>query len=78
MGYDRQWLESCGSEDSNGRTLWALGPDGGALALAGACATGHCICSRRPARYADELGAPRAKAFAALGGYELLAGSARS
>ena len=25
MGYDRQWLEACGSEDSNGRTLWALG-----------------------------------------------------
>ena len=25
MGYDRQWLEDCGSEDSNGRTLWALG-----------------------------------------------------
>jgi hypothetical protein len=25
MGFDRQWLEACGSEDSNGRTLWALG-----------------------------------------------------
>lgn len=25
MGYDRQWLETLGSEDSNGRTLWALG-----------------------------------------------------
>ena len=25
MGYDRQWLESFGSEDSNGRTIWALG-----------------------------------------------------
>ncbi|MBO9582426.1 MAG: glycosyltransferase [Sphingobium sp.] len=25
MGYDRRWLEDIGSEDSNGRTLWALG-----------------------------------------------------
>src|SRR3546814_12347550 len=25
MGYDRRWLEEAGSEDSNGRALWALG-----------------------------------------------------
>ena len=25
MGFDRQWLEPAGSEDSHGRTLWALG-----------------------------------------------------
>ncbi len=25
MGFSRQWLESVGSEDSHGRTLWALG-----------------------------------------------------
>jgi len=25
MGFDRRWLEDRGSEDSNGRTLWALG-----------------------------------------------------
>lgn len=25
MGFDRTWLELCGSEDSHGRTLWALG-----------------------------------------------------
>jgi len=25
MGYDRRWLETEGSEDSQGRTLWALG-----------------------------------------------------
>jgi glycosyltransferase involved in cell wall biosynthesis len=25
MGFDRQWLEDTGSEDSNGRTLWSLG-----------------------------------------------------
>ena len=25
MSFDRRWLEDCGSEDSHGRTLWALG-----------------------------------------------------
>lgn len=25
MGYDRRWLEDVGSDDSHGRTLWALG-----------------------------------------------------
>ena len=25
MSYDRRWLEESGSEDSHGRTLWALG-----------------------------------------------------
>jgi hypothetical protein len=25
MGFDRSWLENTGSEDSHGRTLWALG-----------------------------------------------------
>jgi len=25
MGYDRQWLENIGSEDSHGRAMWALG-----------------------------------------------------
>ena len=25
MSYDRRWLEEAGSEDSHGRTLWALG-----------------------------------------------------
>src|SRR6185312_7787725 len=25
MGFDRTWLEDTGSEDSHGRTLWALG-----------------------------------------------------
>jgi hypothetical protein len=41
MGYDRQWLEECGSQDSQGRAMWALGTlvsrsrDAGPRALAG-------------------------------------------
>ena len=41
MGYDRQWLEACGSEDSNGRTLWALGDGRGRIAVGRHCATGR-------------------------------------
>jgi glycosyltransferase involved in cell wall biosynthesis len=71
MGYDRQWLESCGSEDSNGRTLWAL-------AVAATRSSSASIRDwalklfEEAAPYADELSAPRAKAFAAMGGLELL------
>lgn len=41
LSYSREWLEPCGSEDSHGRTLWALGAvvgrasDPGRLSLAG-------------------------------------------
>ena len=44
MGYDRHWLEESGSEDSNGRTLWALGV-AAARSHAGRSATGRKACS---------------------------------
>lgn len=71
MGYDRQWLESCGSEDSNGRTLWAL-------AVAATRPTSRGIRDwalklfEEAGPFADELSALRAKAFAGMGGLELL------
>ncbi len=66
MSYDRRWLEESGSEDSHGRTLWALGE----------CAGNDTDVSRR--RWAAELfktalptieefSSPRAWAFALLG-----------
>jgi len=66
MGFNRQWLEPAGSEDSHGRTLWALG----------ACAR-HSADPMR-AHWAAELfsealksvasfTSPRAWAFALLG-----------
>jgi glycosyltransferase involved in cell wall biosynthesis len=66
MSYDRRWLETQGSEDSHGRTLWALG----------ACARGDSDPSRR--RWAAALFkaalpavehflSPRAWAFTLLG-----------
>ena len=71
MGFARNWLESEGSEDSNGRTLWALGST---------AAEGHSISLRRWARIlfnesapiAFEFKSPRSWAFAALGALEVL------
>ena len=66
MSFERRWMEECGSEDSHGRTLWALGE----------CARGDAQPSRK--RWATVLFAealqvvesfrsPRAWAFALLG-----------
>jgi hypothetical protein len=66
MSFDRRWLEEAGSEDSHGRTLWALG----------VCARDDASVSRRQwaaALFAEALPAierfssPRAWAFALLG-----------
>ncbi|MBB3660219.1 glycosyltransferase involved in cell wall biosynthesis [Rhizobium sp. BK650] len=66
MGFDRRWLEDKGSEDSHGRTLWALGE----------CARSDATPSRRAwaaSLFAQALptvegfGSPRAWAFALLG-----------
>ena len=72
MGFDRRWLEDCGSEDSNGRTIWALGLTAAQApwpALRGWARKllDECI------EIAAELAAPRARAFAAFGCLELLA-----
>ena len=71
MSFDRRWLEDRGSEDSHGRTLWALG----------ACRRSDTSAARRQwaaALFAEALpsagsfGSPRAWAFALLGLDEVL------
>jgi hypothetical protein len=66
MSFDRRWLEDRGSEDSHGRTLWALGE----------CARGDASASRRrwatalfaeALRPAETFSSPRAWAFTLLG-----------
>jgi glycosyltransferase involved in cell wall biosynthesis len=66
MSFDRRWLEECGSEDSHGRTLWALGQ----------CARTDANDSRRQwaaSLFAEGLvttegfSSPRAWAFTLLG-----------
>lgn len=71
MGYDRRWLEACGSEDSHARALWALGTvigrssDEGARGLAG-----RLFDMALPATTA--FTSPRAWAFTILGCQEYL------
>ncbi len=71
MNFDRTWCEDEGSEDSNGRTLWAL------------AITARDIRSRKhrdwavslyeqTASIALDLGSPRARAFAMLGAVAML------
>jgi len=66
MSYDRQWLEEVGSEDSHGRSMWALGtavrlsPNDGTLSL----------CTRMFQEVLDKVTdftSPRAWAFALIG-----------
>ncbi|TNM65254.1 glycosyltransferase family 4 protein [Aliirhizobium smilacinae] len=66
MGFDRRWLENRGSQDSHGRTLWALGE----------CARSDANPSRRAwatalfsqaLPTAEGFGSPRAWAFTLLG-----------
>ena len=71
MGYDRRWLEESGSDDSNGRTIWALGvaasqsPDEGIRDWA-------LYLFNQTAPHVAELKALRTRTFAALGGFALL------
>jgi glycosyltransferase involved in cell wall biosynthesis len=71
MSHDRRWLEEAGSEDSHGRTLWALGTGAGRSANAGH----RLLCAEYfslglPA--VADFTAPRAWAFALLGIHEYL------
>ena len=66
MSYDRRWLEDQGSEDSHGRTLWALGecgrrdPDAARRAWA-------LDLFKASAPASERFSSPRAWAFALLG-----------
>ncbi|MBX9815858.1 MAG: glycosyltransferase [Sphingomonas sp.] len=72
MRFDRSWCEEVGSEDSNGRALWALGS-----VAAHAPLHKHRDWATRlfdeTAALAFELGSPRAQAFAMLGAAEIQA-----
>jgi glycosyltransferase involved in cell wall biosynthesis len=66
MSYSREWLEECGSEDSHGRSVWALGTVVGRCADPGRQSLGgHLFHAALPAL--ASLGSPRAWAFALLG-----------
>lgn len=71
MNFDRTWCEDVGSEDSNGRALWALG-----VTARDARAQKHRDWASSlfdaTASIALELGSPRARAFAMLGAAAML------
>jgi glycosyltransferase involved in cell wall biosynthesis len=66
LGYDRQWLENTGSEDSHGRALWALGSVLGHSQNAGLRgAAGRLFEAAAPA--ALSFTSPRSWAYCILG-----------
>ncbi|HWW59412.1 MAG TPA: glycosyltransferase family 4 protein [Sphingopyxis sp.] len=71
MGYDRRWLEDQGSEDSNGRTLWALG-HAAANAKSYDMRAWALYWFERSASVTDAFKSPRARAFALIGADKLL------
>ncbi len=71
MAYSREWLEARGSEDSHGRTLWALGAVASRSREPGRKRLGgELFHAALPA--VEELESPRAWAFALLGIHEYL------
>ncbi len=62
MSFDRRWLEECGSEDSHGRAVWALGAAAGCTSLPGlAPLASHLFIEAIPGLL--DLESPRAWAF---------------
>lgn len=74
MNFDRTWCEDTGSEDSNGRALWALG-----VTARDARTRKHrdwaTMMFDMTASLAFELGSPRAQSFAMLGAAAMLEAS---
>ncbi|KKI20109.1 glycosyltransferase [Sphingomonas sp. ABOLG] len=74
MNFDRTWCEETGSEDSNGRALWALG-----VTARDARTRKHrdwaTMMFDMTASLAFDLGSPRAQSFAMLGAAAMLEAS---
>ncbi len=70
MRYDRSWAEAVGSEDSCGRTLWAIGSTAADGATADLRIWARSMW-QQCAAIADEFGSPRAIAFAMLGAHRI-------
>lgn len=71
MNYDRSWCEDVGSEDSNGRAIWALG-DTAANSRLPSLRLWAANAFDAYAEIALEFQAPRSIAFAALGAAAML------
>lgn len=69
MSYDRRWLEDVGSDDSTGRTIWALGVCIG-RAVDRNTSTWAMSLMEKVLPSVTDMSSPRAWAFALLGIYE--------
>lgn len=67
MGFDRQWLEDKGSNDSSGRAIWALGVAAASAPTAGVQDWARSLFGEAIDHLAG-IDSPRAKAFKILGG----------
>ena len=67
MSYARRWTEECGSEDSHGRALWALGTVVGRSGDPGPAEPRRRSSSTPRCRRSPTFTSPRAWAFALLG-----------
>ena len=71
MSFERAWLEPVGSEDSNGRTMWALGVTAAQSPWSGLRDWAKMLFEHS-GRAMGELDACRARTFVALGAYAML------
>jgi len=71
ISFERKWSEQCGSEDSHGRALWALGTVLGRSEKRGLCGTASRLFELALPPIAETT-SPRAWAFALLGVHEYL------
>jgi Glycosyl transferases group 1/Glycosyltransferase Family 4 len=71
MSFERLWLEPVGSEDSNGRTLWALGYTAAHSPWVGIRTWAQTLFEHS-GRTMGKLDACRARAFSAIGAHALL------
>ena len=67
MSFDRRWLEDSGSEDSHGRTLWALGECARERSQRPSRRRWASACSLEALPAAEVFTSPRAWAFTLLG-----------
>jgi glycosyltransferase involved in cell wall biosynthesis len=71
MGFDRQWLENIGSNDSNGRAIWALGVAAATAPTPGVGDWARSLFGEAIDHLAG-MDSPRAKAFKMLGSVAML------
>ncbi len=72
MSYDRSWLEDAGSEDSHGRSLWALGATVNRCLIASKSAVAHGLFKSAMLAMED-MTSPRTWAYGILAADEFLA-----